>query len=301
MDISLLINIMLYGVIAVMIVNIIITSKSQKKRKGLIELVNTIKDQDLFFEKADAIIEANQDDAEILNKARVLTLWGIAYHKKYERFDEALNAIELDKLIAVKKGAASIDMNEDSFFYMYLGIPNFLYADQKMDLYQKMEEKMQSLDEELKGQLVREIAKETDKYYKNTDDRGLTFYEKVLDGNYGEYTYSKTMIGLYKSIVNANAARIYLDRGDTEKYQTTVEMLRDFDQSGVGHRWLASLDLKVENEQPEDEEGPSSDENNETFQITEDSAKQADVMDAEVVKEEENKEQEHEEKKEDHE
>jgi hypothetical protein len=108
------------------------------------------------------------------------------------------------------------------------------------------------------------------------------------------------MIGLYKSIVNANAARIYLDRGDTEKYQNTVEMLRDFDQSGVGHRWLASLDLKVEEEQPEDEEEPISDENNETFQITEDSAKQADVVDAEVVKEED-KEQEPEEKKEDHE
>lgn len=290
MDMSLLINFVLYGVIAVMIVNIILSSKGQKKRKGLIDLVNSIREEDVFFAKADDMVADNQDNPEILNKTKVLILWGIAYHKDYERFEDALNDIDINALIAMKKGKYSIDMNEDSFFYMYLGIENFLYRDEKMDLYEKMKEKMKTVDEQLQGQLVREISLEIDKFYTNRDDLGLAFYEKVLEGNYAEYTYSKTMIGLYKSIVNAMAARIYLNKGDTEKYETTTEMVRDFDMSGVGHRWIQSLELPVEN--PQEELEQPTDDDKETFQITSDSAKQADTVDAEVVKEEEIKDQE---------
>lgn len=297
LDMSTLINIMLYAVIVVMLINILRANKGQQKRKALIDCVNSIKDQDVFFTKVDAVLEANQENPEIAAKARVLKLWGIAIHKKYEMFEEVLDAIDLKAMIAVKKDVESIEMNEDSFFYLYLGIPNILYMDHRNDLRKKLLEKTNSLGEGMDQQLVHAISMEINKYYENEGDRGLAFYEKVLDGNYGEYTYSKTMIGLYKSIVNAMAARIYLDQGETEKYQAAEGMVKDFSRSGVGKRWLDSIDLQV----PEEPEENDSEEKDETFEITSESAKDPDVIDAEVVKEEEKTEEKPEEKKEDHE
>lgn len=217
-------------------------------------------------------------------------LWGISYHKQYEKFRDMLASIDMNPLIENKKNGLSIDLNEDSFFYMYLGIPNILYQDKQDELRDLLKEKMQEFDEKLTGQLVREISLEINKYYTNEDDRGLAFYEKVLDGNYGQYTYSKTMIGLYKSIVNAMAARIYLDNGETEKYQAAEGMVKDFDESGVGHRWLQSLDIHFATPSEDGPDQNAEDNDKETFEITNESAKKADVIDAEVVKEEEKKE-----------
>ena len=86
MNSALLVNIVLYGVIIVMMFNILQTSKRQKKRKDLIDLVNMIKDPEFFFQKGDEVLEKYKDDPEILNKARVVMLWGISYHKQYEKF-----------------------------------------------------------------------------------------------------------------------------------------------------------------------------------------------------------------------
>lgn len=290
MNSALLVNIVLYGVIIVMMFNILQTSKRQKKRKDLIDLVNMIKDPEFFFQKGDEVLEKYKDDPEILNKARVVMLWGISYHKQYEKFRDMLASIDMNPLIENKKNGLSIDLNEDSFFYMYLGIPNILYQDKQDELRDLLKEKMQEFDEKLTGQLVREISLEINKYYTNEDDRGLVFYEKVLDGNYGQYTYSKTMIGLYKSIVNAMAARIYLDNGETEKYQAAEGMVKDFDESGVGHRWLQSLDIHFATPSEDELDQNAEDNDKETFEITNESAKKADVIDAEVVKEEEKKE-----------
>ena len=107
---------------------------------------------------------------------------------------------------------------------------------------------MKEYDDKLQGQLVREISLNIDKYYAGTEDKGLSFYEKVLNGDYGEYTYSRTMIGIYKSIVNAMAAELYKENGRDDKYQEAEEMLKDFYQTGVGKRWINGLGLQVEEE-----------------------------------------------------
>ena len=286
-----LFNILLYAVMLYMLWNIIKTSKGQNKNKKLIDCVNSIKEKDVFFTKTDALLEEGQDDPVLLNKARIIKLWGVSYHKEYERFEETLEPIDLNALITMKKNKPSMEMNEDSFFYVYLGIPNILYKDQENELRKKLLEKTTAVDEKLQDTLVRAISVEINKFYDNEGDRGLFFCEKVLDGDYSEYTYGKSLIGLYKSILNATAARIYLDHGDNDKYQETVSLLKDFNLSGVGRRWLESLNLQVADEasaetDPAEENGSD---DKETFQITSESAKQADVIDAEVTREEEKK------------
>ena len=298
------VTILLYVVMIYMAFSIFKNSKSQKKRQQLVDSVNAIKDKDDFFEKIDAAIASYQDDPEYLNKAQVLKLWGMAYHSDYDSFTEQLEKIDLHALTSMKKDKVVMNNNEDSFFYMYLGIPNLLYRDERMDLLDAMIEKMQPMQDALQDQLVCAISVEINKFYKKEGDLGLAFYEKLLNGDYAEYTYAKSMIGLYKSIANATAARIYLDTNETEKYQSTESLLKDFDLSGVGHRWLETLNIELPGSQKEEEtpeitteEEPEQEEDQETFRFTKDSVKNADIIDAEVT----NEKEEDEEKKEDQE
>jgi len=291
-------SILLYAIVIYMVFNILRNSKVQKRRQVLVECVNSIKEKDIFFEKVNAIIAANGEDTNLLNKAYVIKLWGMAYHSEYEEFDDTLELLNVDALLTAKKNnKVSIGQNEDSFFYLYLGIPNILYRDHREDLLDLMIEKMQPVNSVLSNQLVYALSVEVNKFYKKEDDLGAAFYQKLLDGNYAEYSYAKSMIGLYKSIANATAARIYLDQNDTAKYQETEGLLKDFSLNGVGSRWLETLNIVL----PEDSSGKEiaedamddtvdEDDDHETFQITKESTKKADVIDAEVVKEEEKKE-----------
>ena len=242
-----LMNFVLLAVMIYMLVRMMVLNKRQKKNKVLIDCVNAIKDEDTFFNKIDNMI-STINDPEFETKGRVLKLWGMAYHQKYENFEETLAQIDMTTLMKTQKGSLSIDLDEDSFFYMYLAIPNLLHNAERDDLREKIEEKMKEYDDKLQGQLVREISLNIDKYYAGTEDKGLSSYEKVLNGDYGEYTYSRTMIGIYKSIVNAMAAELYKENGRDDKYQEAEEMLKDFYQTGVGKRWINGLGLQVEEE-----------------------------------------------------
>ena len=291
-------SILLYVLVIYMVFNILRNSKAQKRRQVLIECVNSIKEKDVFFEKVNAIIAGSSEDTNLLNKAYVIKLWGMAYHSEYEEFDATLELLNVDALLTTKKnGQVSIGQNEDSFFYLYLGIPNILYRDHREDLLDHMIEKMQGVNSVLSSQLVYALSVEVNKFYQKEEDLGLAFYQKLLEGNYAEYSYAKSMIGLYKSIANATAARIYLDQNDSAKYQDCEGLLKDFNLSGVGKRWLETLNIVLPEENPvpetteeNSEETPAGDEDKETFRITNESAKNADVIDAEVVKEEEKKE-----------
>lgn len=291
-------SILLYAIVIYMVFNILRNSKAQKRRQVLVECVNSIKERDMFFEKVNAIIAANGEDTNLLNKAYVIKLWGMAYHSEYEEFGATLELLNVDALLTTKKNnQVSIGQNEDSFFYLYLGIPNILYRDHREDLLDLMIEKMQGVNSVLSSQLVYALSVEVNKFYKKEDDLGVAFYQKLLDGNYAEYSYAKSMIGLYKSIANATAARIYLDQNDTAKYQETEGLLKDFNLNGVGSRWLETLNIVLPEDSQvkeitEDVKGDTADEDDdhETFQITNESAKKADIIDAEVVKEEEKKE-----------
>lgn len=260
-----MLSILLWAVVIFMFVKLMIQSKRQKKNKQLIDCVRAIKKKDLFFEYTNQMIE-NIHDVQFETKARVIKLWGICYHQCYDEFTECLNAIDMNHLFLEKKGTLSIDLNEDSFFYMYLEIPNILHRDGKTEYAQDLLKHLESISDKMEHELVKEIGRNVNMYYNNEGDLGLSFYERVLNGDYEDYTYSKTMIGLYKSIVGVMAAKIYHDQNNNEKYSELESLVESFDQSGVGHRWLDAIGWDFK---------PSEEKNEETFQITDESSKEA--------------------------
>ena len=190
--------------------------------------------------------EEMKDDNEFLNKGRVIHLWGLAFHNEFEEFDEVMNSIDVDRMMTHEKdGSVKITENEDAFFYLYLGIPNILEKDGKPDYRKKLNEKMDQYKDILKNQLVRVEAEAINQFYEKEGDQGLAFYESLLAGDYSQYQYSKSLIGLYKNIANATAAVIYKENDQTEKYEECKPMLENFAKSGIGERWMKQLGLEV--------------------------------------------------------
>ena len=183
---------------------------------------------------------------EFANKGRVLKLWGCAYHQDFSEFDSTLQDLDIDSLIEDKKGVKSIDTNEDSFFYLYLAIPNVLHHVGRDDLRTTMHAKLQPYEELLGNQLTKALSDQFDKYYDSVNDRGQTFFEKLLEGDYEGYIYSRTMIGIYKNLANATLYKIYQDQAKFDQLEDMKPMLEKFAETGVGKRWIQSLDITLD-------------------------------------------------------
>lgn len=253
---TMIFNIILYGLLIFMIFRTIAISKRSKKTKTLIEALQYAEDPNLFFEKIDQAILAQEDD-EYKTKAKTLKLWGMAYHNQIENFESLLEELKIESLFKQDRSGMSIQMNEDTFFYLLLAIPNILQKNGQFELIDKINEKIAPYKENLRFQMVYALGKQCQLFYNNLDDRGEAFYTKLLDGDYAELSYSKNMIGLYKAIASAQLAKIY-ENVNEEKYNEQLEMVGTFSKMSVGKRWLNCIDLQLKEEEVE-EEKPSLD------------------------------------------
>lgn len=240
-----LVTFAMYFAIAYLVIKMFISSKRNGKNKMIIDAVRLINEKDMFFNRVDQLI-STVNDPEFANKGRVLKLWGCAYHQDFSEFDSTLQELDIDSLIEDKKGVKSIDTNEDSFFYLYLAIPNVLHHVGRDDLRTTMHAKLQPYEELLGNQLSKALSDQFDKYYDSVDDRGQAFFEKLLEGDYEGYIYSRTMIGIYKNLANATLYKIYQDQAKFDQLEEMKPMLEQFAQTGVGKRWIQSLDITLD-------------------------------------------------------
>ena len=240
------VTIAMYIAMAYLVIKMFISSKRNGKNKMIIDAVRLINEKEVFFNRVDQLI-STVNDPEFANKGRVLKLWGCAYHQDFSEFDSTLQDLDIDSLIEDKKGVKSIDTNEDSFFYLYLAIPNVLHHVGRDDLRTTMHAKLQPYEELLGNQLTKALSDQFDKYYDSVDDRGQTFFEKLLEGDYEGYIYSRTMIGIYKNLANATLYKIYQDQAKFDQLEDMKPMLEKFAETGVGKRWIQSLDITLDN------------------------------------------------------
>ena len=239
------VTIAMYIAMAYLVIKMFISSKRNGKNKMIIDAVRLINEKEVFFNRVDQLI-STVNDPEFANKGRVLKLWGCAYHQDFSEFDSTLQDLDIDSLIEDKKGVKSIDTNEDSFFYLYLAIPNVLHHVGRDDLRTTMHAKLQPYEELLGNQLTKALSDQFDKYYDSVNDRGQTFFEKLLEGDYEGYIYSRTMIGIYKNLANATLYKIYQDQAKFDQLEDMKPMLEKFAETGVGKRWIQSLDITLD-------------------------------------------------------
>lgn len=251
-----LFNIILYILMFYSIYRLFTASRRNSKGKELISIVSNVNHKEEFMEQIDELISTCGDPV-YENKARVIKLWGQAYHKDYADFASTAESLNVNELIQVnKKGEKTITENEDSFFYLCLGIPNLLYANDAMDCVKILQEKIKPFEEELSDQLVAALGEANRDFCEKRNDQGVSFFQKLLEGDYAGYKYSKGLIGLYKMIANAMLAKYYENEGTLAEHPETKDLLDQFAKTGLGERWMKAIDLKVA---AETEEGESSD------------------------------------------
>ncbi len=241
----------IYALLIFMALRMFNIIKASKRGRVVVEAVQKVADENEFYE----YINENKEKAtpDIKTKLEIIELWGKAFHKNNKNYEELVNKLELNNLLVNTNKGTSIERAEDAFFYLALAIPNMLYGNGLNEERKMVNNKLKEIKDDISDQLVINIGEACNKYYDNIDDKGQSFFEKVLEGDYGEYKYSKQLIGLYKEICNAMLYKIYDEKGDERKaeYKDSLDL---FATRGVGERWLKAIDLEVNNEVEIEEE-----------------------------------------------
>ena len=278
-----LLNIILYAILIYSFFRLFTATRRTSKGRDLVKIVSNINHKEEFEQQINEMI-VTCDNPVYQNKARVIKLWGASYHHDYSEFDECAEALDVDALIKTgRNGKDSITETEDSFFYLYLGIPNLLYGANAGKQVRILQEKVAPYDERLSSQLVHALGIAYRDFSENKNDRGIPFFEALLEGEYGDYTYSKNLIGLYKMIANAELAKNYEMEGTLDEHEEVQPLLEQFANTGLGQRWLKAIDLEVKTDE---EETPAEDTEEEELIETEADTEEREEAPAEAPAEE---------------
>lgn len=240
-----LMQIVMLVLMAYLIIKMLKMSKRNGLNRKMLAVLDCFADEEEFFSQADLFIE-NEKNQEFVNKTRVLRIWGDVRYERDEDLKKDLELLDLDALLMREdKKEDHLSLNEDSFFYLYIAIPNRLYYRGRMDLLEVVDQKLNTIQEDMKDMLVYNMKVQAMKYYEHRDDEGKKFFNDLLAGDYGDYKYTKQLIGIYKNVGNALLARIALDHEDAVAYSECIGMLESFETSPLGQRFLQELDIKV--------------------------------------------------------
>lgn len=231
-----------------MLYNIFMLSKRNNKNRRLIALFDYFDNEDVFFKTCDEFINGINDE-EFKVKGYILKLWGACFYQHYDMIDDILHNIDINKFVYKKGKIDGLEINEDSIFYLCIACNNILYANGNMEQLNKLHDFVKLYADALKDQLPYAIGEQAYRYYNDIDDKGKTFFVKVLNGEYSEYRYSKQLILLFKNICTTHLARIYLDEDDKEGYQSLLNDLQEFNKSKLGKRYIQELKIELNNEE----------------------------------------------------
>lgn len=217
--------------------------KGNSQGKYLSDMLHVFNDEEQFFTTAAEALQ-NEKNPEVLEKIKLLKAWGEAFYKRFDDYKETIHSVNVECLVTDGK-RSKVKLNEDALFYLHLIIPNHLYGEKRMDLVEDIYAISSKYEKETKDMLTYQIGMANLKFYKNEGDMGQQLFEEILEGDYGQYTYSKDLIGVYKSMVTATLAAIYRKKGQTEKYYGLKNDLEFFANMPLGIRWIEEVGIPV--------------------------------------------------------
>ena len=130
---SLILNLLLIAFSVYMFYRVFQLSGRGRLNKEMLKILDKMDDRDAFFANADEFINVSKDP-EYGQKVRVLRLWGDVFYERDEEFKEHLEDLNIDILLQPTKKNQGFANNEDSFFYLYMAIPNRLNYRGRNDL-----------------------------------------------------------------------------------------------------------------------------------------------------------------------
>ena len=235
------------------IYRLISMQKESKTNKKILRILSAFGNKEEFEEALNQEFTP-ENTPEYTARLQALRTWGGAYHDDEEMFHEGLANMDVSALLIGDGQKNAVGLNESTFFWVLLFAPNNLYSKGRLDQIDEIFAKMEPYSEQLEHEMVWQLALANRDYYKKNGDWGRAFYDRVMEGDYADLHYTKDLIGIYKHIITAMQCRIWLDEGETEKYEESTGVLDEFRKAPLGKRWMEELALPLPEEEPEDEE-----------------------------------------------
>lgn len=264
-----LFTIVCFAVMIVLIVQMVRQMNANKAVQPVVNLIRKIDDQEEFLKGADEGIAGAKNEMQ-KTKFQILKLWGLATYGMYEEYDALLPEIHTNTLMGNKQAP-----NDDSLFYMVLAIPNILQKDHQME---KADALLARIKEDIEGaenRLDYQIGLACNDAYADRNDKGVSFFEKVMDGDYGEYEYQKNLISLYKETVSAMLYKHYMVINDQDKVQDVLPLVESYNETRIGETWLKNIGASLPEEEEKEEETSEETEESTESEEQEDSAEHA--------------------------
>lgn len=214
------------------------TFKKYKQNKDYVECFNKFKEQE--NDSYDYVNEyiSKEKSEDLKNKAKFFKLY-IELDIYPEKAEETLDDIDFNAIILKnnKFDIKNVLMNSDVFVWVIMCMARAKRIDRK-DLTDKLFIKECEHQEELGVLVEYQLCAAVYKAVKSIEDKGVDFFNMLLNGEYAKLYYEKRFIGIYKRF--AACTLVYLAENISEYDK---EDLKIFTESYIGKQYMIELGL----------------------------------------------------------
>lgn len=177
-----------------------------------------------------------ENSAEFANKGRILKLYvELCNHLEYE---ETLEQLKMEEIFYQKQKLQSekVAMNSDVFIWIFIVMAKAREIS-KFDVLHRLKEKLEQLPE-MEEYLEYRESKAIYNALCEQEDGGTAFLHDLLEGEYYQLKYEKSLIGLYKRFASATLA--YSGEPIEDYYR---DDLHDFASTQIGKTYMKALNI----------------------------------------------------------
>lgn len=228
--------ILLIGIFAFIVVKNFSLIKRYKENKGYIDIYKkALHNEENSHQQVLDYVE-NDKSVEFKNKVRIVQIYNELENDI--NCETTLKDIDFKPLFYKKSKLDNelIKLNSDSLIFLILTIAK-AYEKEKLEVIDTLVNKLKE-NAELENRVEYQTVLAVAKALKKEDDCGNEFMKNLLDGNYTDYQYDRSMIGLYK---RCSAALLAFNNEEFDEFFKND--LYEFAKIFIGQCLLSSLGL----------------------------------------------------------
>ncbi|MBR3227606.1 MAG: hypothetical protein IKF68_03580 [Erysipelotrichaceae bacterium] len=212
-------------------------AKAMRKDERYISCYTAVlRDEEKAAEELEAYVN-EETDPELLNKSLIVKVYTDILSGKDPH--ETIEKIDLSDVFLVKGEYVpeKVSRNSDAFVWLLLDLSK-ARSESMIDVMDKLYEKISAYEDRLGNHVEYLVLKATYNALLEKDLDGIRFLNKLLTGEYADYVYDKSLVGVFKKV----AAAILIYTGEPISEEDEM-LLNSFVETQVGHKFLTNLGI----------------------------------------------------------
>ena len=212
-------------------------AKAMRKDERYISCYTAVlRDEEKAVEELEKYVN-EETDPELLNKSLIVKVYTDILSGKDPH--ETVEKIDLTDVFLVKGEYVpeKVSRNSDAFVWLLLDLSK-ARSESMIDVMDKLYEKVSAYEDRLGSHVEYLVFKATYNALLEKDLDGIRFLNKLLTGEYADYVYDKSLVGVFKKV----AAAILIYTGEPISEEDEM-LLNSFVETQVGHKFLTNLGI----------------------------------------------------------